>query len=322
MEINENGYPLCSIIVLNYNGKNYLKKCLDSLKKLTYPNYEIIFVDNASTDDSIEFVEKNYTEIKIIKNESNLGFAEGNNVGIRNSNGEYIILFNNDVIVDKNWLNETVKIAKSDKKIGIVGGKIYDYDSNVLQHAGGRLHKFTNFYLFTSEIGAGEKDVRQYDKIREVDYVICTAILIKKNVIEKIGLMDNGFYPLYGEDIDLNYRVRKMGYRIVYTPSAKVWHIGSGTFGKIPREKKYYIQKNKIRFVLKDYEFYLILWFIFSQTIHIIFKLFEGIIKKTFRDDLYAIYHGIEWNMKNIQKTLGARKEWHKIKNEVVKKFI
>jgi len=316
--MNKKDFPLCSVIILNYNGKKYLKKCLDSLKKLNYPNYEVIFVDNASTDGSVEFIKKNYPEIKLIENKFNLGFSEGNNVGIRKANGDYIVLFNNDVIIDKNWLNETIKIAKNDEKIGIVGGKIYDYNSNILQHVGGRLHKFTNFYLFTSEIGAGERDIGQYDEKREVDYVICTAILIKKNVIKGVGLMDKGFYPIYVEDIDLNYRVKEIGYKVIYVPSAKVWHKGSGTFGKISREKKYYIQKNKIRFILKNFGISLILWSIFSQTLHIVLKLLNGIIKGTFEDDLYAVYHGIKWNIEHINETLKARRKWLKMKNRLL----
>jgi len=316
--VNKIIYPMCSIIVLNYNSKLFLKNCLDSISKQTYPNFEIIVVDNASTDDSLKIL-KNYPKIKLIKNRSNLGFAGGNNVGITKSRGKYIVIVDTDTIADKNWISELIKVVEMDEKIGVVGGKVYHLlsggkKSNTMQYAGGKLHKFLNFYLFTTKIGYGKKDLEQYEKIKEADFAHGCAFLIKRSVIDRIGLMDEKYY-MYGEETDCHYRAKEMGYKVFYAPAAKIWHFGSPGIGKISYKKTYYIQRSNIRLAIKLFEWYWVAWYIFfSEPVHIFLKIIHGLLRKTIKDDLHGMYDAIKWNVKNINETLNARKEWLKIK--------
>jgi hypothetical protein len=312
----KSNFSLCSIIVLNYNSKLYLKKCLDSFVKQTYPNFEVIVVDNASTDGSLKIL-KSFPKVRLIKNKSNLGFAGGNNVGIKKSKGEYVAIIDSDTIADKNWLSELVRVAETDKKIGVVGGKVYHLisgqkKSNILQYAGGKLHKFLNFYLFTTKRGNNKKDVGQYEKIKETDFVYGCAFLVKRSVINKVGLMDEKYF-MYGEEIDWHYRIKEVGYKILYAPAARIWHFGSPGVGKVSYKKTFYIQRSNIRVVIKLFDLHWVAWYVFfSEPAHIFLKIIYGLFRKTLRDDLHAMYEAIKWNVENIDETLSARKKWLK----------
>lgn len=300
-------FPMCSIIILTHNGKKFLGECLDSLKKQTYSNFEIIVVDNASTDSSTKFIEKNYPKVRLIKNKFNLGYAGGNNVGIKNAKGKYIVILNNDTIADREWLKELVMTAKSNKKIGIVGGKVYYSDHpNKIQSIGGRLREWDNFILFGSRIGKNQEDIGQYEKWGEIDYAIGCAFLIKKEVLNKIGLFDEKYF-IYNEEIELSYRAKKAGYKIVYAPKAKIWHHGSAVVRGETYKKVYFTQRNKIRFILKNFELYLIIWNIFSQSIHFSLKIMFSLVKKNFINTTKGIFDAIKWNLINLKDTIKAR---------------
>lgn len=186
---------LVSIIILNWNKKDLTRNCLNSILKNTeYPYYEIIVVDNGSNDGSPQMIKNEYPMVKLIENKRNLGFSKGNNIGIKYSKGDYIFLLNNDTEVTNNWLNSAVKVANSSSKIGIVGCKLLFPDGKI-QHAGGWMDERAMGHLY----GYGEVDKGQYNKIYEVEFVSGAAMLIKKEVIDKIGLLDEGFSPAYKE---------------------------------------------------------------------------------------------------------------------------
>jgi len=224
--------PLISIIILNWNGKKFLKKCLTSIIDTTYQNYEIIVVDNGSSDESIELIENEFPYVKLIKNNENLGFSKGNNIGIKNSKGNYLLILNNDTeILDKNWLNNAIKIFESDKEIGIVGCKLI-YPNGKLQHAGGKF----NFLKPSVSILKGNKEDSnkiEYNEEGVVDWVCGAAMFVKREVIEKIGMFEEMFSPAYYEDTDFCMRVRKAGYKIVYAPTIEILHYES------PSKKQY-----------------------------------------------------------------------------------
>jgi len=238
--------PQVFVIVLNWNGKKYIKKCLDSLLKTNYPKLEVIVVDNASTDGSKEIVEKEYPEVILIENKENLGFCKGNNVGIKKASGDLIILLNNDVIVDRNWINEIIKVAKI-PNVGIIGCKILYVGSKIIQSLGYK-EKFLGYW---ENIGAGFCIDELKDKLIEVDYVMGAAIAIKRKVLNKIGLLDPRFFA-FAEEVDLCYRAKKAGYKVV-TSGAVVYHYGSGTWHNFPLKKLYLIYRNKILFISKNY---------------------------------------------------------------------
>jgi len=218
------GQPSVSVILVNWNGRNDTLECLHSLAKVSYAPMHIIMVDNASADDSVDAVKREFPSVEVIPNKTNLRFAGGNNIGIKHAlerGSDYILLLNNDTTVDAEFLTELVKAADADPGIGMVGAKIYYYDDpKRIWFAGGRIEWWKGWI---SHIGLREEDRGQYDTARAVDYITGCCLLVKRPVIEKIGNLDEQFF-MYGEDVDWCLRVCKAGFRLVYEPKAKIWH--------------------------------------------------------------------------------------------------
>ncbi|MBM3253022.1 MAG: glycosyltransferase [Candidatus Omnitrophica bacterium] len=238
--------PFVSIITVNYNGKKYLKMCFDSLFKINYPKnkFEIIMVDNCSTDDSVDFVRKKYLKIKIIKNDVN-NYCRANNLGIKKAKGEYVALVNNDIKVDKNWLIELLNVIEGDKNIAAVGSKILTFNGKYIQNAGH--YELPNFYW--GERGAG-REQGLYNNIEEVPSICGASVLYRKSHIEQIGLFDEDFI-IYGEDVDISYRLRKVGYKLLFVPRSKVCHIFHGSGSE--RLSRFYIERNRLLFLAKHF---------------------------------------------------------------------
>ena len=264
--------PKVSIVVLNWNGWEDTIECLESLYQITYPNYEVIVVDNDSKDDSIEKIKDyakgkikveskffkyntnnkpikvfEYTEeeaktvgsrtekinslpsnkkIILIKNKKNYGYTGGNNIGIRycliNSKTDYFLILNNDTVVASDVLSEMINVAESDSTIGIAGPKTFFYDDpQRFQSVGIDINLTWGKH---KHIGTHEIDHGQFDQInKERDAVQGSCFLVRKEVIEKIGILDEDYF-CYWDEIDYCFRVSKAGYRIVYTTKAKIWH--------------------------------------------------------------------------------------------------
>jgi GT2 family glycosyltransferase len=251
-----------SIIILNWNGGDYLIRCVDSVMKTDYPNdlLEVIIVDNGSTDGSAKLAKKMFPQVKLIENERNLGFCIGNNIGIKNSSGDIIILLNNDTFVDKDWIKEILKCAQ-DPEVGIIGCRLYFPGTRIIQSLGFKM-KFLGFY---ESIGAGQEDKGQFYDVGYVDYVAGAAMAIKREVLNRIGLLDPAFYAGH-EDVDLCYRARRAGYKVV-TSNAIVYHYGSLSWNKLPVRKIYLAERNKIYFVLKHYSPKKLLRYLFEYPI-------------------------------------------------------
>ncbi len=253
-----------SLIIVNWNGRKMTLDCLKSLEKVRRDGFslEIIVVDNGSTDGSVKKI--NELEIKLIKNRENLGFAEGNNVGIRyalENGADYVCLLNNDTRVNPDFLTELVKTAQSNEKIGIIGGKIYfekgyefhkerykeDEQGKVIWYAGG-LIDWNNIY--TAHRGVDEVDRGQYETETETEYVNGCLMLVKREVFEKIGLFDKRYF-LYFEDADLSLRAKKAGFGLLYCPTAKIWHLNSGSSASGSGLHDYFITRNRMLFGMK-----------------------------------------------------------------------
>lgn len=239
-------YPKIFLIILNWNGKEVLKECLESIEKIDYPNYEVIVVDNGSIDGSQKAIKEDFPYVHLIENEKNEGVAEGQNIGIRyalEKGTDYVFILNNDVTLDKNILKELLKVAESDDKIGIAGPKIYySEEPNKIWQVG----RFVNWKKGTCRIEGYEIDIGQYDEIKEVDFL--GVILIKKEVIEKAGLYNPAYFA-YWEDTDFCVRAHKAGFKVVYVPEAKIWHKVSYTTGKISGFFEYYSTRNMFWFM-------------------------------------------------------------------------
>ena len=214
--------PKVSIITINWNGKEDTAECLESVKRLDYPNYEIIVVDNASTDGSVEFLRERFPEITYIENEENVGWTGGCNAGIEyamKGGVEYVFILNNDIVVDKDCLKELVKVAESDPKIGFVGPRIRSYEEPEKIISQGVSLNYKTLRVKKGEV----RDMGQFKGVKDVNWVDDTVLLVKKSVIEKVGMHDPVYF-MYAEDTDWSYRVTNAGFRILYTPLASVWH--------------------------------------------------------------------------------------------------
>jgi GT2 family glycosyltransferase len=216
--------PRVSIIILNWNSYEVTLDCLLSLRKIDYPNFEVVLVDNGSVDESSEKFLANAPEIQLIRNATNLGFAGGCNVGMRDAlrrGTDYVLLLNNDTIVAPDFLSQLVRIAESDVKIGAVSPKVLFFDHpDRLNYAGGEQRPWR---LFPRVFGLRQLDDGKYDKIREVSFLTGCAFLIKAEVVSKIGVMEEIYFHFY-EDIEWSLRVLKAGYKTFYVPAAKIWH--------------------------------------------------------------------------------------------------
>ncbi|MBI5652663.1 MAG: glycosyltransferase family 2 protein [Chloroflexi bacterium] len=237
-----------SIIILGWNGAAFLENCLRALLEQNQ-DAEIVVVDNASTDDSIAVVQKFLPRVQLIRNPANLGFAGGNNVGIRAATGDAIILLNQDTVVHPGWLRALAETF-DDSTIGIVGCKSLYPDARGIQHAGGIVQPGT---AQTRHSGWGEQDAGQYDTLTEPDYVTGAAFAIRRAVIERLGGLDENFYPVFYEEVDYCYRARRAGFRVVYQPRAVLHHSETTTFPASYHRAAAY-QRNRIRFVLRHWD--------------------------------------------------------------------
>jgi len=243
--------PQISIIVLNWNGKKYIRKCLKSIFNSNYPKdkLEVIVVDNASIDGSDRIVENEFPSAILIKNSKNLGFCKANNIGIKRSTGDIIVLLNNDTFVDKNWLIEIIK-AMNKSNVGVVGCRLLYPNGKVIQSCGCK----EIFLGYWEHIAAGLRTEKfDCEDEFEVDYVSGAALAIKRKVLESIGLLDSSFWA-YVEDVDLCYRAKRAGYKVVIAPKAIVYHYGSASWRKFPLKQLFLQYRNRIIFIWKNYK--------------------------------------------------------------------
>jgi len=262
-----NKYPFVSVIILNLNGQKFIPACLSSLKKTKYPKFEIIFVDNGSSDQSLLEAEKylkSFSNKQILSTKKNIGWSAGNNFGIKRAKGEAIVLLSNDTEVEPNWLKELIKVLYADKKIGIVQGQSFSiYDRKSLDSGKNYVDIFGFCY---SERPTGIPE--------EVFFAEGVSMAVKKEVFEKIGLLDEDFFIMY-DDIDFSWRARLAGYKIMIAPRSIVFHYRGGTVGegilKIRPKIVYLNTRNHLTSLLKNYSlkniFILLPWVYLAQFI-------------------------------------------------------
>ncbi|HRQ38136.1 MAG TPA: glycosyltransferase [Chloroflexota bacterium] len=240
-----------SILVLNWNGRDLLARYLPPLTQLDYPGpYEILLVDNGSTDDSVAFTQTHFPAVRIIANEENLGFSRGINRGMQQAASDVIVWLNTDVDVRPDWLTELVRPLAANASIGITGAKLYFGDGRTLQHAGAMLeyplaigrHRFYK-----------QPDNGQADELCDVDYVTGAALAVRREVLDAIGLMDEAFSPFYYEEVDFCHRAIQAGFRVVYVPTAVATHHESLTMGPMSDRQYYDLNRNRLYYVLKHY---------------------------------------------------------------------
>ena len=239
--------PLVSVIVLNYNAGKLLLNCIESIKKSAYKNLEIIVVDNISTDKSQKACKEKYPDIKLIQNNENFGYCEGNNIGIRETEGDYIIILNPDTIVKSNWIEELISAYNAFGE-GLYQPKILSLnEKQVLQSTGNMLHVFG--FGFAKD--KGRKDVEVDEEIKKIGYASGTCLFTSRNVLDKVGLLDS-FLFLYHDDLDLGWRASQIGINSYYVPKSKIYHVESYSL-KWSAKKFYWLERNRKYCLLTHY---------------------------------------------------------------------
>ena len=267
--------PVVYIVILNWNGYKDTSELLESLFKITYGNYKIIVVDNNSIQEEVEKLKANYeNQIQIIYSKYNLGFAGGNNVGIKSSldqNADFILLLNNDTVVEKGFLEPLINKFNAEDQAGIVAPQInYFSQPKRIWSAGGKISKVRGSgFAISNKL---DNEIPQTD--RYVDFVSGCCMLIKAQVFKRVGLFDEKFF-LYVEDTDLCFRVKKAGYRIFVTPQSKIFHkVNSSTKNDFSVLPLYYTTRNRLYFSKKNFPFYYYLTLLFIS----LTMLFKGIL--------------------------------------------
>ncbi|NDF48398.1 MAG: glycosyltransferase family 2 protein, partial [Nitrosopumilaceae archaeon] len=239
--------PLVSIIVLNYNAGELLYNCIESIFKTSYDNIEVIVVDNASADQSHIECKKKFDGIKLIENKQNLGYCEGNNVGIREAKGQFIVILNPDTIMESNCITELVS-AYEKCGDGLYQPKIVSlYEKNILQSTGNMLHLFG----FGFARDKGVLDSSQRNEITQIGYASGTCLFTSQKVLEKVGLLDS-FLFLYHDDLDLGWRAAHLGIKSYYVPFATIHHAESYSL-KWSSKKFFWLERNRKYCILTHY---------------------------------------------------------------------
>lgn len=246
-----------AIVILNWNGIDYLRKFLKPLDQYTNNNSTAIFIaDNGSNDDSIKFIEENYPEINIIKFDKNYGFAEGYNKALEKINAEYYILLNSDVEVTKNWISPIINLMDYDKNIAACMPKIKSFKNREYFEyagaAGGFIDKYAYPFCRGRIINTVEKDDGQYNNSSEVFWASGACLFIRANLFIKAGGFDPSFFA-HMEEIDLCWRLKNMGYKIMYSPGSTIYHVGGGTLTANDPKKIYLNFRNSLFMLYKNH---------------------------------------------------------------------
>ncbi|MFH0924628.1 MAG: glycosyltransferase family 2 protein [bacterium] len=239
---------MISVVIPNWNGINFIGMCLDSFKGQKFKDYEIIVVDNGSTDGSRELLKDKYPFVRLIELPENLGFAKACNEGIKTSKGEYICLLNNDIEVDDLWLKELYEGMERYPQAGMGASKMLFFDQrDIIYNAGDTYH----IWGTGGPRGQGEKDDGRYDREEYIFGACAGAGIYRKKLFEDIGFFDEDFF-IFAEDVDLNYRSQLSGYKCVYLSKARVYHIGTATVGLYSNMYVYLCSRNDIYVMIKD----------------------------------------------------------------------
>jgi GT2 family glycosyltransferase len=228
-----------TVIIVNWNGRNYIDQCLMSLRKQTFKDFKVCLVDNNSSDDSVKHIRKNYPEIKIIEHQTNTGFAIANNIAIENTNSEFIATLNNDAVAHPNWLFHLVSILEKNKSAGFAASKMLFWDFQEYIDRAGDVYTYAGAGGFR---GRGlTKD--QLDKEELIFGACAGAAIYRREMLKVIGLFDGNFFLLF-EDVDLSFRAQLQGYKCIYSPNAIVYHMGSKSIVHDSNISIYYAHRN------------------------------------------------------------------------------
>lgn len=283
--------PLVSIIIPSWNGLVYLKVCLKSIAKQTFNSYEIIVVDNGSTDGTIDYLNNFDKQIQVISLPKNIGFAPAVNLGIKASRGSYLLLLNNDTEVTPNCLTYLVRALESDLKLGFIAAKTLNYyKRSVIDSAG----DYIDVVGHANNLGMGQKDGPIFNKPHNLFLASGGGSLFKKEIFDKVGLLDEDYFAYY-EDVDLCLRAQFVGFSGWYEPKAVIYHIHKATSDRIKPFREYLQFRNMTMTIIKDFPKTLLLsnfnWLkIILVNFHTVYFLAgQGYIKEALKAELYIL---------------------------------
>jgi len=296
--------PFVTVIIVNWNGVKYLPDCLQSLSAVSYKNRETLFVDNASTDDSVAYVKKNYPEIKLYHNKTNLGYAQGHQIGLENAKGDAVLLLSTDTIVKPNVIDELIRTLYSDPRIGVAQPKLLLYGEN------NKIDSIGVFFLSSGVLyhyGRGKNaSLPMYNIPMEIYSAKGACMLFKREVLVKTGLFDNDYFT-YFEETDLCHRIWLAGYKIVYTPRTEVMHKGGGSAKQmVPSYIYFHSYKNRLCTYIKNFSaLYL---FTIVPKVLLLYELLTLVYLFTGKAaNAIAVQKSILWNIFFLPQTLKKR---------------
>jgi GT2 family glycosyltransferase len=300
--------PTFSILILNYNGKHLLKPCIDSILKQNFTNYELVVVDNNSSDDSLPYIKENFPEIKLVENSKNFGFAKGNNKGIEVCNGEWIFFLNNDAILELDCLSilsEHIKNRSHEQAVFMPLMLKADFP-DMVDCAGDKLYPWGYAYKY-EKLFANEP---KFSEFKEIALACCGAAVFNRGLLQELGGFDEDFF-LYYEDVDLSLRARHLGIKIYLIPQAKVLHKGSATVGKKNSQRLYYIERNRFFTKLKNFPLRTLIRYVPHSFICSVFSLIvwtkRGFLK-IWIESRFSMLFGIPKMLKKRRKILSKSK--------------
>lgn len=302
-------WPKVSIIISNYNGLqlNLVIDSLTSVLNCDYPNYEVFLIDNASTDNSVSVLKRKFgkdKKLKIIRNPVNM-YSQGLNLGIANSDGKYIVFFNNDIEFKSGYLQKIVNLFQKEPKAALIQGKLlYFYDHKIIDSAGETMDIYGN----PITIGAGDKDLGQYERQTQILSASGSASAIRRSIVDIVGDFDPDFGIGY-EDMDLALRVRLKGFKVLYAPNAVIYHKrGKTDLASIVRVKvRWHFNKNRLATMIKNYPIFLLIKaFPVTILLYIAAGIWEIFIKRKFSLGLMR-FRAIIWILRNIPSLVKKR---------------
>lgn len=292
-----------SIVIPTWNEKGFALDCLRYVYSQSYKDFEVIMVDNGSTDNTPKEVKKRFPEVNVIQKKKNYGFAEGNNIGVRKAKGEYVVLLNNDTIVEKDWLKELVDFMDKDKSTAIAVSKTYSrYDKK----------SFTFQYETLNPLGY--PITYKFDKKKKNwPFYACACSLIYRRDLVDVPFDKD--YFLYAEDTYFSWKIRLMGYQVKLAERSKLKHLGEMTSKKFKSKKNYFMEKNRVMNYIQFYSIKNIIvlfpWMLISMIFHNIYD---------YQNAPYRI-KGYLWNITHLTNVLKKRKKIQKLRKVKDKEF-
>lgn len=287
--------PIASIVIVNYNGSNMLKECLDSLLCTDYPAFETVVVDNNSTDNSLEMIKKYYPSCKVIQLPENRGFAVGNNIGASYATGEYLVFLNNDTVVTPDWLKEILVVLENDKSIAIAQSMLLLASEDGVDSSGD----------FATKHGRTYNSRRQgFSSPREILSARGAAMAIRKSVFEELGGFDKDYFISF-EDVELGWKAWICGYKVVMSPKSIVYHKSGSTMSKMSTMMTFHGLKNQLSLITTHFEtglairnLVIVLSSLFFSFIGLMFNVGRG--KQSFSIDKKAAVKAVIWYLQNL----------------------